>query len=479
MNTGMVLSVLGRVLCIEAALMLLPTAASLCFGESPAPFLLAILITALIGGGLLLLRPKSSEMYAKEGFLCVGLSWICMSLCGALPFVFSGDIPSYTDAFFETVSGFTTTGASILTDVESLSRGCMFWRIFTHWIGGMGVLVFLMAVVPMSGAHSMHIMRAEVPGPVVGKLVPRARKTSVILYSIYLGMTLLETVFLLCGGMGFYDALLHSFATAGTGGFSTRGLSIGAFDSAYFDVVISVFMLLFSVNFNLFFLLILGKVKAAVKSEELWIFGVVVLAAVVTIGISISGMYGGFFPALRYALFQVSSVVSTTGFATADFNLWPEYAKWLLVLLMFMGACAGSTGGGMKVSRLLILFKSAVGETGRLLRPHKVTRVTLDGKRLEDSTVRCTFVFAFLYMVLLLVSTLLLSLDGNDLTTNFTAALACISNIGPGLGLVGPMGNYAFFSCGSKWLLSAVMLLGRLEIYPILMLVTPAMWKKR
>ena len=479
MNTRMVFSVLGRVLCIEAALMLLPAAVALYSGENPIAFLLTILITALVGTGLVLLKPKSTSMFAKEGFLCVGLSWITLSLFGALPFVFSGDIPRFTDAFFETVSGFTTTGASILTDVEEMSRGCMFWRLFTHWIGGMGVLVFIMAVLPMSGEHSMHIMRAEVPGPVVGKLVPKARKTSVILYSIYLGMTVLETVLLRFGGLGWYDSLLHAFATAGTGGFSTRALSIGAFDSAYVDTVISVFMLLFSVNFNLYFLLLLGKVKAAFRSEELWTFVGVVAFAVITVALSITGIYGGFFPALRYSLFQVSSVVSTTGFATADYNVWPEYAKWVLVLLMFMGACAGSTGGGMKVSRLLIMFKSTTKKTGRLLRPRRVTRVTLDGKRLDENTVRCTFVYAFLYFVLLLGGTLIISADGLDPLTNFTAVLACISNIGPGLGLVGPAGNFTVYSGFSKWVLSVWMLLGRLEIYPILMLANPALWKKR
>ncbi|MBQ4320598.1 MAG: TrkH family potassium uptake protein [Oscillospiraceae bacterium] len=479
MNIRMVLSVLGRVLCIEAVLMLLPMTAGLCYGESPVPFLITILITALAGMALLLMKPKSGEMYAKEGFLCVGLSWITLSLFGALPFVFSGDIPRYTDAFFETVSGFTTTGASVLSDAEALSRGCMFWRLFTHWIGGMGVLVFIMAVLPMSGEHSMHIMRAEVPGPVVGKLVPRARKTSMILYSIYLGLTVLQTILLLCGGMGFYDALLHAFATAGTGGFSTRGLSVGAFDSAYIDIVICVFMLLFSINFNLYFLILLGKVKAALKSEELWWYIGVVVFAGVTIALNIAEAYGGFVNAMRYSFFQVASIISTTGFSTADFNLWPEYSRWLLVSLMFIGGCAGGTGGGMKVSRLLIMLKSALGEMVRLIRPHQVTRVTMDGRRLEDSTVRCASAFGLLYMLIVIAGTLLISLDGHDVLTNFTALIACISNVGPGLGLVGPMGNYDIFSDFSKWLMSVCMLIGRLEIYPILMLVNPALWKKR
>ncbi len=479
MNRRMVLNVLGRVLCIEAVLLVLPMITALCYGESVVPFLLTMLLCGFAGGVMVAVKPKTGEMFAKEGFFCVGLSWVLMSAFGALPFVFSGDIPSYTDAFFETVSGLTTTGSTILPEVESMSRGCMFWRMFSHWIGGMGVLVFIMAVLPMSGAHSMHIMRAEVPGPVVGKLVPRAQKSSIILYAIYLGMTVAMVIFLVCGGMPFYDALLHSFATAGTGGFSTRNLSVGAFDSAYIDVVITVFMLLFSVNFNVYFLLLLGKLKAALKSEELWAFAGIVTVSALLITVGIADTYGGVAGGLRYAFFQVASLISTSGFATTDFNLWPEYTKWILVLIMFVGACAGSTGGGMKVSRIVILFKSVFGELGRLISPRRVSRVAMDGKRLEENMVRCIFNFAVLYGILLLAGTLLVSLDGYDMVTNFTATLTCLSNVGPGLSLVGPMGNFSIFSPVTKWILSAWMLLGRLEIYPILMLASPALWRKR
>ncbi len=479
MNYRMIAQILGRVLCIEAALMLLPLLTGLYYHESPLPFFIAMLITVAAGGLLLLVRPKNGEMYAREGFLLVGLSWIGMSLFGAIPFVLSGEIPNYADAFFETVSGFTTTGASILTNVESMSKSCLFWRSFTHWVGGMGVLVFLMAVLPMSGEHSMHIMRAEVPGPTVGKLVPRVRQTSIILYCIYFGLTVMEGILLLCGGMHLFDSVLTAFATAGTGGFALRNASIGAYDSAYCEWIVTIFMLLFSLNFNLYFLILLGKVKAALKSEELWWFGGIVTFAIVTVALSIAGQYGGFFRAIRYSAFQVATVVSTTGFSTADFNLWPEYAKAVLVALMFIGACAGSTGGGMKLSRLLIMLKSAAGETMRMVRPRQVSRVTMDGKRLDEGVVRCTFAFFLIYMLILLVGTLVVSLDGFDPVTNFTGTLACLSNIGPGLNLVGPAGNYAMFSIRTKIVLSACMLLGRLEIYPILMLVTPRAWKLR
>ena len=479
MNYRMIAQVLGRVLCIEAALMLLPLLTALYYHESPVPFLVTILLTAAAGGLLLLLRARNGEMYAREGFVCVGLSWILMSLFGALPFVIGRQIPNYVDALFETVSGFTTTGASVLERVEKMSKSCLFWRSFTHWIGGMGVLVFLMAVLPMSGEHSMHIMRAEIPGPTVGKLVPRARQTSIILYCIYFGLTVLEALFLVCGGMPFFDSVLNAFATAGTGGFAPISASIGGYHSAYAEWVITVFMLLFSLNFNLYFLILMGKFKAALHSEELWCFGGIVAFSVATVAVSISKLYGGFFPALRYSAFQVATVMSTTGFATADFDQWPAYARCVLVLLMFIGACAGSTGGGIKLSRIMILFKSASEETVRMIRPRQVSRVTMDGKRLDDKMVRCAAAFFVTYMAILFLGTVVVSLDGYDPTTNFTATLASLSNIGPGLSMVGPSGNYAMFSFRSKLVLSACMLLGRLEIYPILMLVTPRVWKRR
>lgn len=478
MNYRMIARILGMVLLILAALLVLPLIAGLCYGENVLNFAVTIAAAAALGGIFMLFKPKNRDIYAREGFTAVGLSWILMSLIGALPFVISGDIPSYVDALFETVSGFTTTGSTLLTDVEAMSRGCMFWRMFTHWIGGMGVLVFIMAVLPMSGEHSMHIMRAEIPGPVVGKLVPRARKTAAILYMIYMGLTAIETVFLLCGGMSFYDALLHAFATAGTGGFSTRGASIAAFDSLYIEVVISVFMLLFAVNFNLYFLLLMGRVRDVLKNQELRCFLVIVAFSMLTIAWNISGQYGGFAEALRYSSFTVASLVSSTGFGTADFTQWPQYSQWLLVIIMFVGACAGSTGGGLKLSRVMLLLKAAFSDLRHMIWPRRVNRVQMEGQRVEQAAIRAVFSYFTLYMLILLLGTLLISFDGFDTATNFTAALTCLSNMGPGLGLIGPSGNFSIFSDFSKLLMSFLMLAGRLEIYPILVLFFPSVWKR-
>ena len=454
------------------------TAALVC-RESPLPFLLTILPLLAIGLSLSFLRPLSSELFAREGFVCVGLSWVLMSVFGALPFLFSGDIPLFIDAFFETVSGFTTTGASILENPELLSRGGMFWRLFTHWIGGMGVLVFIAAVLPVSGDSYIHIMRAEVPGPTVSKLVPRVRKTARILYLIYLGMTVLECILLLLGGMSFYEALLHSFATAGTGGFSTRAASIGAFHSVYIETVIAVFMLLFGCNFNLFYLILVGQVSAALRSEELHVYLGIIGGSVLLITLNIMSSCGGFFGGLRYAFFQVMTVLSTTGFSTCDFDQWPELSRWILVLLMFIGGCAGSTGGGMKVSRIIILMKSCLAELKRMILPSRVKRIWLEGKTVSDRTVQSVHVFCFLYLLAAAAGVLLLSLDSRDLTTNLTASVACISNVGPGLSAVGPCGNYLFFSPFSKLILCFEMLLGRLEIFPILFLFSPSVWGRR
>ena len=478
MNYRMIARILGMVLLILAALLVLPLIAGLYYGENVLNFAVTIAAAAALGGILLLFKPKNRDIYAREGFTAVGLSWILMSLLGALPFVISGDIPSYVDALFETVSGFTTTGSTLLTDVEAMSRGCMFWRMFTHWIGGMGVLVFIMAVLPMSGEHSMHIMRAEIPGPVVGKLVPRARKTAAILYLIYMGMTAVETVLLLCGGMSFYDALLHAFATAGTGGFSTRGASIAAFDSLYIEVVISVFMLLFAVNFNLYFLLLMGRVRDVLKNQELRCFGALVAFSMLTIAWNISGQYSGFAEALRYSSFTVASIVSSTGFGTADFTQWPQYSQWLLVIIMFVGACAGSTGGGLKLSRVMMLLRAAYSDLRHMIWPRRVNRVQMEGQRVEQAAIRAVFSYFTLYMLMLLLGTLLISFDGFDTATNFTAALTCLSNIGPGLGLIGPAGNFSIFSDFSKLLMSFLMLAGRLEMYPILVLFFPSVWKR-
>ena len=479
MNYRMICRILGFVLGTIAIVLLLPALVALIYGESPAPFLITTGITGLCSIALLLIRPKDTKIYAAEGFVSVGLGWILLSAFGALPFVISGNIPSFTSAFFETVSGFTTTGSSNLPDVEALTMGCHFWRSLTHFLGGMGVLVFILAVLPMAGSRGMHIMRAEVPGYTVGKLVPSMRKTALLLYGIYFGMTVIEAILLLCGGMNLFDAVIHAFGTAGTGGFSNRGASIGYYDSAYLQNVITVFMILFGVNFNLYFLILLGRVKDALKSEELrWYLGIIFFCGV-TIALNLGRTYGGFFHNMRYSFFQVASLMSSTGYGTADFTLWPTYSQAVLVLLMFVGACAGSTGGGIKLGRFLIVGKAIRQELRQQLRPHSVNVARLDGKVLADSTIRSSLVFFVCYFFLLFLCTVLIALiDGLDITTTFTSVVTCLSNIGPGLGLVGPSGNFDVFSAPSKWILSFCMLLGRLEIFPILCLFSPKVWKK-
>ena len=475
----MVLRTLGYVLGAESALLLLPLLVAALYREDPVPFLIPLLALGVCALALCRIRVKEKTIYAREGFLIVSLSWILVSLAGAVPFVLGGAIPSYVDAVFETVSGFTTTGASILTDVESLPRGLLFWRSFTHWIGGMGVLVFIMAVRPLANDRSMHVMRAVVPGPAVGKMVPRARDTAMWLYGIYLGLTLLEVVFLLAGGMPLFDSLVNTFGTAGTGGFAIQNASIGFYNSAYVDGVITVFMLLFGINFNLYFLLLMRDFKQVLKSEELRVYLGVALTAMLLIALNILPQYGGFGVAFRYSAFQVSSIMTTTGFATADYTLWPTFSQTILFLLMILGACGGSTGGGLKVSRAIILVKSLGREVVRLVHPRAVSTVRLDGKRVEAQTVRDVGVFFIAYMFIIAVMTLLISLDGFGFATTFSAVTACMGNIGPGLGAVGPMGNFADFSLASKLLLSLTMLLGRLEIFPLVLFFTPVLYEKR
>ena len=477
MNYRMIAHILGMVLLCLAGLMLLPMAAGLCYGESVLNFIVSCGLTAAVGAGLFCVKPKRETLYARDGFIVVGLAWISMSLLGALPYMLSGDIPNYIDALFEAVSGFTTTGATILVRTESLSRGCMFWRLFSQWIGGMGVLVFMMAVMPMNGEHSMHIMRAEFPGHSVGKLVPRVRQTTKLLYLIYIGLTALETIFLMLGGLSFYDALLHSFATAGTGGFSTYTASLGAFNSLYIELVVGIFVLIFSTNFNLLFFILAGKAKEALKNDELRFFIGIVVCASVCIALNIRGIYGSFFSALRHAFFNTAMMISTSSFCTVDYTAWPEFAKGVLLLLMFSGACAGSTCGGLKLSRVMILLKTAYAELQKMAHPRTVCRVQLNGKRVASDTVRAVQIYFTLYILLIFFSSALLSLDGHDFSTNITASLACLSNIGPGMGLIGPLGNYDIFSYPAKLLLALVMLLGRLEIYPILVLFSRHTWK--
>lgn len=471
--------ILGKVLIIFAVVMLVPGAVAIICGESVLPFAVAAAVTAAAGFALRAIPAPSREYFSREGYAAVGLAWICMGLFGAIPFVLSGDIPNYIDAVFETVSGLTTTGASIVPNVEEMTRSGLFWRLFTHWIGGMGVLVFMLAVMPAGDARSMHIMRAEVPGPTVGKLVPKARQTARILYIIYAVLTLVQTVLLLLGGMSLYDALLHAFATAGTGGFSTRALSVGAYNSVYIELVIAVFLVIFAANFNLYYLILIGRARDALKNEELhWYLGIIALATLAIAG-SIAKMYGGFATGLRHAFFNVTSVMSTAGFGTVDFTTWPTLAQYILVLLMFVGGSAGGTAGGLKVSRIMLLLKSALYDAASTLHPREVHSVRMDGKRVERGTAKAVYAFFFAYLFILFFAGLVVSADGYDFTTSFTAALACLSNVGPGLGLVGPMGNFAIFSPLTKIVLTVAMLLGRLEIYPIIILASPLLWRKK
>ena len=469
---------IGRILLVEAALLLLPMAVALGYGESPVPYLLPAALLVLCGGLLSFKKPRQASLFARDGLAVVALAWIAVSLFGALPFYISGSIESFVDCFFETVSGFTTTGATILTEVESLNRGILFWRSFTHWVGGMGVLVFVMAILPMGGdGHGMHMLRAEMPGPAVGKLVSRMSDTAKILYGIYLVMTVIEIVLLLAGGMPLFDACIHSFGSAGTGGFSSRNLSVGAYNNPYFEIVIGIFMLLFGINFNLYYFLLMRRFRDVAKSEELWAYLGIVAFSTVTIAANIRHLYGAVGTSLRHAFFQVSSIITTTGYATVDFDQWPGYAKTVLVLLMFVGGCAGSTGGGLKVTRVVTLVKAAFMDMRKMIHPNAVVNVRMEGRAMPEKQVRGVQAYFSVYMLLYAVSWLLLSLNGFDLLSTFTALSACINNIGPGLGMVGPTGNFSAFAPWAKLLLSFDMLAGRLEIFPMLLLFVPSTWR--
>ena len=481
MNYRMVVFVLGRIFLVEAAMLLLPMLCSAIYGEwyMLSAFLLPAVILLLLGLAASLRTPKNTTIYARDGLAIVALVWVLMSAFGALPFVISGEIPAFADAFFEMVSGFTTTGSTILNDVEALSRGALFWRSFSHWVGGMGVLVFAMAVLPMTDGRAMHLMRAEVPGPTCGKLSSKLSDSAKILYGIYFAMTALEVVFLCAGGMSLYESLIHSFGTAGTGGFSNRGLSIGAYQNPYFEWVIGIFMLLFGVNFNLYYFILMRHFREAFGSEELRAYLGIVLFSTVTIAANILSMVGSVGEAVRTAFFQVSSIITTTGYATADFNLWPTYSRILLLVLMFVGGCAGSTAGGLKMSRVIIFFKAARQDLNKMLHTHAVTTIRFEGKPLDEKTLQGVHNYFNVYMLLIMLSTVLVSLDGFDLTTTFTAVITCINNVGPGMELVGPMGNFSQFSAPVKYLLSFDMLAGRLELYPMLAMFAPRLWRSR
>lgn len=480
MNTKMIRYILAKMLGVEAILLLLPALVSLIYGEFSGVYFLIpsgilIVIYLLVG----MKKPEKRTIYGKEGMVIVASAWILWSLFGALPFTISGSIPSYLDAFFETVSGFTTTGSSILTDVEALPQGMLFWRSFTHWIGGMGVLVFVMVLTTLDKKNSMYLMRAEVPGPEKDKLVPRTMSTARILYGMYLGLTLIEVILLLLGGMNMFDSLIHAFGTAGTGGFSNYAASVGHFDSAYIDGVISIFMILFGINFNLYFFLLIRDYKPVWKNEELRTYLGIILAAVAVIALNISGQYPNPLKAFRYALFQVASIITTTGYATADYNAWPMLSQCILLMLMVIGACASSTGGGIKVSRFLMVLKCIKREIKQMVHPKSISIIRVNDKKMGADVLRSLYVYLMAYAGIVVGSVLIVSIDNLDFGTTFSSVLATLNNIGPGIADVGPVGSFAEFSPLSKIVFCFDMLAGRLEIFPFLMLFTASAWNRK
>ena len=477
MNYRMIKHVIAWILLFEAIFLAVPLITSIVYTEPEFfAFLISIAICATLGGLLLIKKPENKTIYSREGVVIVASSWIILGFFGSLPFYISGAIPSFIDALFETISGFTTTGASILQSVEDLPKSIIIWRSFTHWVGGMGVLVFIMAFLPLGGAYNMHIMKAESPGPSVSKLVPRVRTTALILYCIYIAITIIQFICLLCADMEVFDAINTAFATAGTGGFAIKNNGMDGYSPSV-QVIVTVFMLLFSINFNSYYLIIRGKIKDAFNSEVKW-FLLIVGIAITSITLNIVNMFDSTKEALRHAAFTVASIISTTGFATKDFNMWPEISRTIIVLLMFIGACAGSTGGGLKISRLMIFFKGVSREVRKLIHPKKVELITIDSRPIENSTVISVGAYFACYIALFISSSILLSFDCGDLITNFTSVASCLNNIGPGLEMVGPTANFGFFSPVSKIVLMFDMLAGRLELFPILLLFTPSTWKK-
>lgn len=477
MNSSIIRYVLGYVLKMEGILMLLPCLVAVIYQETEGFYFLAVAVLCGLLGILMTHRkPQNHVFYLKEGCVTTALSWIFLSFFGCLPFWLSREIPSFTDALFETISGFTTTGASILNNVEALSHCSIFWRSFTHWIGGMGVLVFLLAIIPLSGGSHINLMRAESPGPSVGKLVPKVKYTARILYLIYLGMTILEIILLVAGKMPLFDAINTGFGTAGTGGFGIKNDSFMSY-SPYLQWVVTIFMILFGVNFNAYYYLLFHNFKKAFSMEEVRYYFLIILVSIVIIFCDILSISKGVFDALTQASFQVGSIITTTGFSTADFNLWPQTSKTILVLLMFIGACAGSTGGGIKVSRFVVLFKTLIKELNSYIHPKIIKKIKIEGKPVEHEVVRSINVYFITFMILFSVSVFAISFEGRDLITNFTAVAATINNIGPGLELVGPTKNFGLFTPFSKYVLMFDMLAGRLELFPLLILFHPAVWK--
>ncbi len=480
MNYRIVVNTLGKILLLCAVLLIFPLIVGLIYKENTyLSFIIPIVILLALGIPTIFIKPRVKAIYEREGFVIVSFAWMLLSIFGALPFVISKSIPNFFDALFETVSGFTTTGATVLADVESLPRSMLFWRSFTHWIGGMGVLVFVLAILPDAGSGSMHVLRAESTGPTVGKLVSKMKVTARILYAIYFVMTVILVVMLVLGEMPIFDSLITAFGTAGTGGFSCMNASIAAYDSVYIEMVVAVFMMLFGVSFNVYYLVLIGSVSKALLNEELRAYLIIMAVATLVIALDILDIYTNFGQALRYSYFQVSSIMTTTGFATTDFDLWPTLSKTILVLLMFIGGCAGSTGGGMKVSRVVILGKSSYSELKKMVKPRSVVSVKFDGEIISEDTIKKVRVFFVVFMGLLAISTFLVAIEGyGTLVSNFTASLSCISNIGPGLEIVGPTGNFSGYSSFSKVVFSIDMLAGRLEFFPIMILFSPATWKR-
>ncbi len=479
MNKQMIRYVLGLVLLIEGALLLLPLAVALLYREASWIYFIATIGVCLALGGCMTLRkPQRRALFPKDGFVIAALSWIVISLVGALPFHLSGQIPRYIDALFEMISGFTTTGSSILTQVETLDHGMLFWRSFSHWVGGMGILVFMLALLPAMGGATIHILRAESPGPSVGKVVPKIRDSAKITYEIYLALTVLLVILYLAGGMSLFDSLCIAFGTAGTGGFAVRTSSCAEY-SPYIQTVTTIFMILFGVNFTVYFLLLQRKFRQALRSSELWTYLGVILVATLAISLNIFRSMSSFGQAVHHAAFTVSSLITTTGYGTVDFNLWPEFSRVILCFLMVMGACAGSTGGGFKVSRIVILCRYANNELKRLIHPRTVNVVQVDGKQISRETVHGVLVYTLFYIFIAMASMLLISLDNFDASTTVSSVLATLNNIGPGLGAVGPAASFAGLSDLSKAVLCLDMLAGRLEIFPLLVLLLPSTWAKK
>ena len=481
MNYKMMGRFIGQILMVEAVFMIPALIVSLCYGEYPAMWSFLITMAACLVVSLVLrlvCKGAPSAFYAKEGLVCVGLSWIVLSLFGCLPFYLSREIPNYIDAFFEIVSGFTTTGASIVPDVEALSHGILYWRSFSHWLGGMGVLVFLLAFTGAKGSgFTMHLLRAESPGPDVGKLVPKMRTTATILYVLYIALTVINFLFLVFGRMPVFEAVCTAFGTAGTGGFGLKNDSIGSY-SPYLQNVTTVFMILFGVNFSCYYLLLLGHFRSVFKDQELRTYVFIILAAIALIVLDIHDLYDTLEESIRHAAFQVGSIITTTGFATVDFDLWPSFSKTILMCLMVVGACAGSTGGGLKVARLLLIFKSLRRNIRQMLNPKKVQVIRNNNAIVEEKVLANTNAYLAAYIVIIFVIFLVISLDGFSIGTNFSAALCTFNNIGPGFEAVGPTCNFSAYSALSKFVLSLGMLAGRLEIFPILVLLSRSTWKR-